>query len=125
PPLHAFRIAADVHTADRRGAARRLQQAAQHADGGVLAGPVSPKKAKHLALGDVERQPVDGHEIAEALREIGNGDGVHWPSARVSSASARCAPATAWVRSSSPWRRATCPSSMAVLVATPAANRSP
>ena len=80
--LDAFRIAADVDAADRRGAARRLQQPAQHADRGRLAGAVAAEEAEDLALAHVERQAIDGDEVAEAPREIGDDDRVHFPSAR-------------------------------------------
>ena len=72
----------DVDAADRRRAARRLQQPAEHADRRRLAGAVAAEKPEDLALADLERQPIDGDEVAEAPREIGDGDGVHRPSAR-------------------------------------------
>ena len=103
----------------------RLQQPAQHADRRGLAGAVAAEKAEDLALPHVERQVIDGDEVAEAPREIGDGDGVHWPRARASRASASRALAIACVRSSSACSSATCASSTSVLVATPAANRSP
>ena len=49
-PLDAFRIAADVDAADRRRAARRLEQPAQHADRRRLAGAVAAEEAEDLAL---------------------------------------------------------------------------
>src|SRR6185436_1096560 len=123
--LDAFGIAAHVDAADRRVPARRLQQPAEHADRRRFAGAVAAEKPEDLALADLERQPIDRHEVAEAPREIGDGDGVHRPSARAILASARCALAIACVRSSSACRSATCASRTSVLVATPAAKRSP
>ena len=90
-----------------------------------LPAPLLPRKPKTSPCRDLERQAVDGDEVAEALRQIGDGDGVHRPSARASRASARCALAIACVRSSSACSSATCASSTSVLVATPAAKRSP
>ena len=71
----AFGIAADVDAAHRRGPARRLQQAAQHADRRGLAGAVAPQEPEDLPLLHVEAQAVNRHEIAEAAREVVNDDG--------------------------------------------------
>src|SRR5204862_1930602 len=91
---------------------------------------VRAEEAEDLSLPDVERQMIDGDEVAEAPREIVDDDRVHrrsdyFPSARVSRASASRALATACVRSSSAWSSATWASRTSVLVATPAPNRSP
>ena len=60
---------ADVDAADRGGARRRPQQAAEHADGGGLAGAVAAEEAEDLAGAHVERHVVDGDEGAEPARE--------------------------------------------------------
>src|SRR6185503_2292945 len=77
--LDAFRVAADVDAADGRGAARRRQQAAQHPNRRRLAGAVRAKEAENLALGDVEREVIDGEEVAELARQFADGDRVHEP----------------------------------------------
>ncbi len=74
-PLHAFGIGRHVDAADRGGARRRPQEAAQHPDGGGLAGAVAAQEAEDLAATDVERQPVDGEERAESSREVPDVDG--------------------------------------------------
>ena len=125
--LDAFGIAADVDAVDRGRAARRLQQPAQHADRRGLAGAVAAEKAEDLALA-ARRTTRDRRRRSRR-------------SVRVRSVtvmafigpSARCKPR---VREAARWRapacdraapggRATCASSTSVLVATPAANRSP
>src|SRR5262249_34481968 len=123
--LDALRIAADVDAADDRRSARRLQQSAQHANRRRLSRAVAAEESEDLASGDVERQAIDGGEIAETTREIPHDDRVHRPTARASRASAMRAVAIARVRSSSACSRTTCASRTSVLVATPAAKRSP
>src|SRR5262249_21722879 len=68
--LHAFRIAAHVDGADERCAARRLEQSAEHPDGGRLARAVRAEKSEDLSLTHIEGQMIDGDEVAEAPREI-------------------------------------------------------
>lgn len=46
-----------------------LQQAAQHADGGRLAGPVRPQEAVHLPARHGQVDVVHGQKIAEAARQ--------------------------------------------------------
>src|SRR5690606_7969987 len=53
-----------------RRACRRLQQAAEHLEGGRLAGAVRTEHAEYLSLADVERDPIRRREAAEALREV-------------------------------------------------------
>ena len=60
--LDALGIAVDVDAADERRPGRGPQQAAQHADGGGLAGAVAAEEAEDLAGADVERHVVDGDE---------------------------------------------------------------
>jgi hypothetical protein len=101
--LDAFRVAPDVDAAHERGAGGRLQQAAQHPDGGRLAGAVAAQKAEDLSRLHVERHMVDGHEIAEAPRQVANFDRRclgHRPTARSRRASASRTDANALVRSS-------------------------
>src|SRR5204862_742301 len=74
--LDAFRIAPHVGAAYDGGARGGPQQSAQHADGGGLAGTVAAEEAEDLAGAHVERHVIDGHEVAEALREIADLDGV-------------------------------------------------
>src|SRR5436190_1490768 len=69
-PLDAFGVAAHVDAADGRGPARRLEQSAQHANRRRLARAVRAEEAEDLSLADVERQMIDGDEVAEAPREI-------------------------------------------------------
>ena len=64
-----LRISLDVHTADRRGAGGRREQAAEHADRRRLPGAVAPRKPK-TPRPHVERDMVDGNEVAEAARQI-------------------------------------------------------
>ena len=73
--LHAFGIATDVDAADQGRAGGGSQQAAQHADGGGLAGAVGAQEAEHLALLHRERQVVHRHEVAELAREPAHVDG--------------------------------------------------
>ena len=79
------------------------QQAAHHADGRGLAGAVGAQEAEDLALLDVERDAVDGREVAEALGEAVELDrgrhGVSVPSRAASAASDRRSGACADVRS--------------------------
>ncbi len=53
-----------------RAARGRLEQAAEHANGGGLARAVRSEKAEDFALSDFEIDPVDGHKIAEPLDQV-------------------------------------------------------
>ena len=112
-----------------RRAARRLQQPAQHADRRRLAGAVAAEEAEDLALRDVERQPIDGDERRRSAASGRDGDRVDRRSSSQRALPAAPRPAatlaSACVRSSSACSSATCASSTSVLVATPAAKRSP
>src|SRR6185436_14763411 len=119
-PLHAFGIGADVDAAHRGGARRGPEQAAEHPDGGGLAGAVAPEKSEHLAGLHVERHVVHGDEVAEPACEVAHLDRAHRPSARVSRASASRTFASARVRSSSACSNASSASSTSIWVMTPA-----
>ena len=75
--LHLLGIAAHVDAADDRGAGGRLEQAAEHADGRRLAGAVGAEEAEDFSLLHIEADVIDGHEPAEASRQIANDDGAH------------------------------------------------
>ena len=51
-------------------AAARRKQAAQHAEGGGLAGAVGPEQAEDLAAAHLEVDVVDGGEGAEFLDQL-------------------------------------------------------
>ena len=75
PPLHALGVLRDVDAEHEAGAGGGGEQAAQHADRRRLAGAVRAEEAEDLALVHAERDPVDGHEGAEALGELADLDG--------------------------------------------------
>ena len=54
----------------RRVAARRVDEAADHADRRRLAGAVGPEKAEHVAAVDGEVEAVDGQGVAEPLGQV-------------------------------------------------------
>src|SRR5262249_46541131 len=63
-------FAGDV-VADHPGAAaRRIEDAAQHADGGRLAGPVGAEHTEDLTPRHRERDVVDRDQVAEAARQV-------------------------------------------------------
>ena len=55
-------------------AARRLQQRGEHPDGRRLPRPVGPEEGEDLAAPDVERDVVDGGDVAELLDEMLDAD---------------------------------------------------
>src|SRR5262249_32993039 len=59
----------DVEARDRRAAAGRLEQRAQHAHRRRLAGSVRTEEAVDLALLDLELEAVDGGDTAEIAHE--------------------------------------------------------
>ena len=67
---HQFRLGRDVVTAHGGAARSRRQQTAQDANGGRLPRPVGSQKTENLAARDVDRNIVDGDEIAEALDQV-------------------------------------------------------
>ena len=129
--LHALGVAADVDAADRRRAGRRLQQAAQHPDRRRLAGAVAAEEAEDLArprrrtTRGRRRRSSPNRRVRSRTTMACHGASRYLPSARSSRASASRTLASACVRSSSACSSATCASSTSVLVATPAAKRSP
>ncbi len=78
--LDLLRLGRDVEAGDRARSGGRRQEAGEHPDRRRLAGPVRAEKAEDLAPPDVEGDPIDGHEVAEALLEVAqrNGDAVSW-----------------------------------------------
>ena len=60
----------DVVAGDARRPARRRQQSDQHPDRRRLSRAVRAEEAENLAGADVERDVVDGGEVAERAREI-------------------------------------------------------
>ena len=54
--------AGEVDAGDAQRSAGRGEQAAEHAEGGRLAGAVRPEETEDLAAGDVEADVVDGGE---------------------------------------------------------------
>ncbi len=67
---------AQVDAGDAQRAAGRRQQAAEHAEGGRLAGAVGAEQAEDLAGLDLEADVVDGGEGAELAHQIADLDGV-------------------------------------------------
>ena len=57
------------------GAGVRSGQAEQHVDGGGLAGAVRTEEGHHLARRDVQVDPANGLDVAEALVQAGHPDG--------------------------------------------------
>src|SRR5579871_5768883 len=68
--LDGFRLGHDVESADRGGAGGWQKQSAEHADGGGFSGAVRSEEAEDFAAPDVERDVVDGEEVAEAFDEV-------------------------------------------------------
>src|SRR5690606_16963205 len=66
----ALRLARDVVADDGSAPARRLEDAAQHADRRRLAGAVRAEDAEDLSLGHAQRDVAHGHEVAEAPTEV-------------------------------------------------------
>src|SRR5713226_1368795 len=68
-----------VVPADPGGAAIRMLQPEEDSDGGRLARPVGAQEPKHLALGDIQGDLVEGADAAEPLGEpIDLDDGGYW-----------------------------------------------
>ncbi len=76
PLFDGFGIGRDVDAAHEGRAGRRPQEPAQHSDGRGLSSTITAEKAEDLAAPDVERQPVDGKEGAEAPRQVSDLNGV-------------------------------------------------
>ena len=74
--LDILRFADDVETGHPPLSTAGFKDAAEHADGGRFPRPVGAEKSEDLPLPDVEAHPVHRDEIAEALREVTQGDGV-------------------------------------------------
>src|SRR6185436_1906145 len=75
--LRAQRLGVAWHrmTEHRALAFARTQQPAQHADRGRLARAVRPEEAVDGRARNIETHVIDGHELAEAPREIVRADG--------------------------------------------------
>jgi hypothetical protein len=74
--LHPLGIAAQVDAEDFPLPLRRLQDPAQHAQRGGLAGAVGPEEPVQLALAHAEVEVIDGDHLAEPLGEPARQDGV-------------------------------------------------
>ena len=66
----AIRGVARIGVEDARDAGRRRGQAEEEADGGGLAGAVRPEECGELARVNVERNVVERHDGAVALRHV-------------------------------------------------------
>src|SRR5208283_2221048 len=64
-----FRFAGKLHTA-----VRRLEEAAEHFDGGAFAGTVGAEESVNFAVVDLQADVVDGSERAELLGEAASAD---------------------------------------------------
>jgi hypothetical protein len=75
-PAYHRRLSDDVEAdaCSRPGVGR--EQAAEHADGRRLAAAVGAEKAANLALGDLQRQPIDDLSRSEALAQLTDVDDV-------------------------------------------------
>src|SRR5262249_34961339 len=74
PPARARGVVAKVDAGDASVALGRLEQAAEHAEGGGLAGAVWPEQAEDFAGVHFERDVRGGTEVAEALGETARAD---------------------------------------------------
>ena len=72
---HGVALGVHVEAGDGGAAAGRLDQRAEHRDGGRLAGPVWAQEAEDLAGRDLEVDPAHGLDLAVALGEAAHGDG--------------------------------------------------
>ena len=68
--LHLFGLPGNVEAGHAARARRGAAQAAQHAHGRRLTGAVGPEKAEYLAPLHIERDVVDGREIAKHLGKL-------------------------------------------------------
>src|SRR5882672_10587176 len=68
--LDPLRLGGEVVAHHRPAAAAGVEDPAQHADGGRLAGAVRPQHSEDLAVVDAERDVLDGDELAEAAGEL-------------------------------------------------------
>ncbi len=68
---------ADVVAGDAGGPLARPEEGTQGVDERRLAGAVRPQQAQYLALGDRDRDVVDGDQVTVAPREPVDFDGVH------------------------------------------------
>ena len=68
--LHGLALRCQVVAGDAGGAARRLQQADQHANGSRLACTVRAEEAEDLAGLHLERDAIDCREVTEAARQL-------------------------------------------------------
>ncbi|MNT37210.1 hypothetical protein D3C72_1733370 [compost metagenome] len=73
-PLQGFGVVGDLAAEHFDLAGAGQQQAAEHADGGGLAAAIGAEEAEHLGAVDVQVQPVDGGELAEALGQAACAD---------------------------------------------------
>ena len=68
--LDALGVAGEVDAEHGAPALARLEDAAQHAEGGGLPRPVGPEEAVELTGADLEIQVVDGDALAESAGEV-------------------------------------------------------
>ena len=74
--LDALGVAGEVDAEHGAPALARLENAAQHAEGGGLPGSVGPEEAVELTGADLEIQVVDGDALAESAGEVARLDRV-------------------------------------------------
>jgi hypothetical protein len=75
--LHALGVALDVEADDAALAARRVEDAAEHADGRGLSGAVRPEHAEDFTGVHRERDIAHRYQLAEAARQLlGDDDGL-------------------------------------------------
>jgi len=67
---HRLRSCRNVKAGDRDAPGRRPQERAQHVDRRRLAGAIRPQEREHLALTDIEADPVHSGELAKPSREV-------------------------------------------------------
>ena len=65
----------DIEAEAGTGAGVRLEQAAQHADGGRLAGPIRPQKPEEGALGNIEIESIHGGFGSVELAQVPGANG--------------------------------------------------
>jgi len=75
---HGVAVAGDVEAGHDGGARGRPEEGREHVDRRRLAGPVRAEKPEQLALGDGERDAVDGGEAVERLDQAFHAYGVQF-----------------------------------------------
>jgi hypothetical protein len=71
---HAVRVAHRIESEHAHGPGVGPAQSLDALDRGRLAGAVGPDEAEHLAGGEIQVEPVDGHAVAVRLGQSADGD---------------------------------------------------